>query len=147
MRIESVVDTVILQKANALITRAPREGRLFLRRIDLLKQIRAGTVTVLVSSRLLHEYREHVLIPRNEFVNAFFELLDRPGRVTWNWTARWSGGQRETARKCRYPVEDDHLLRTAIRDGESQILTEEDRILLSDQCIFRQFGVHLRGLP
>lgn len=144
---ECVIDTVILQKANAAITRQPRARRLFSRRVELLTQIDAGTVSVLISIRLLIEYQRQIRSPRNEYVKTFFELIDRPGRVIWNWTKRWPGGTRATVRGCRYPGEDVHLLRTAIREGDSEILTEENRLLEVDACIHREFGVHVHPLP
>lgn len=110
-------------------------------------RIKNGTIRPIVSSKLLREYERQILSPRNEYVRAFFELLDRPERVIWNWARRWSGAQRNTARRCRYPREDDHLLRTAVRPEESVILTEEERVLRADDCVHREFGVHIRYLP
>ena len=144
---ECVIDTVILQSANAPMTKEPRSGRLIERRIGLLKEISAGTIRILISRRLMNEYQGRLPSPRNEYIKAFFALLDRPDRVTWNWKKRWSGGERATAAACRYPIEDVHLLRTAIRDGDSRIYTEEGRLLDVDECIFRQFRVHISALP
>jgi len=144
---DCVVDTMVLQKANAPILREPREGRLFLRRISLLVNISNGTIRPIVSAKLLVEYVRNVPSPRNEYIRAFFELLDRPERVIWNWARRWSGAERGRARACRYPREDDHLLRTAVGAEGSEILTEERRVLCTDRCVHREFGVHIRYLP
>ena len=142
-----VVDTMILQKSNAALTRQPRDGRFFVRRVRLLTDINAGSVKVLISGKLLSEYRRQIQSPRNEYVKTFFELLDRPDRVIWNWTKRWPGGRRAAARDCHYPGEDIHLLRTAIREVDSEIVTEEDRLLRVDACIHRRFRVHISPLP
>lgn len=147
MASECVVDTMILQKANAPLVHSAREGRLFERRIKLLLRIADGTVRPMVSVKLVQEYARQVQSPRNEYIRAFFELLDHRDRVTWHWAKRWSGGLRAAARQCRYPLEDDHLLRTAACDRETAILTEEDRLLKADACIYRSFRVHVRYLP
>lgn len=144
---ECVVDTMILQKANAPLAHHPREGRLFMRRIALLNLISAGSIRVLISTKLLEEYRRQILSPRNEYISTFFRLLDNPDRVLWNWATPWSGKQRTAARSCRYPREDDHLLRTALRDGRSEILTEEGRLLAVDACVYRKLQVHIHFLP
>ena len=112
----------------------------------MLERIQRGTLTLLMSSKLLAEYRRQVPSPRNDHIRAFFELvlIAAPTRCVWNWEKRWSGGQRAKARKCRYPEEDDHVLRTAIRPSASVIFTEEERILKADACIYRCFRVHIR---
>ena len=143
---ECAIDTTVLQKANAPLTNVPRERSLFRRRLNLLKQIQAGTNTILISRKLLAEYRRQVSVPRNDFIRAFFALLADPVRPIWNWQYRWSGGTREKARGCRYPEEDDHVLRTAIRPTPSTIFTEEYRMLIADECIYLCFRVHI-SLP
>jgi len=142
---ECVIDTTVLQKANAAITTPPGKQSRFAKRLALLKRIRAGDVTVLFSKRLLTEYQKQVKSPRNDFVKLFFEILDDPGRAVYNW-ANWSGQDREKARRCRFPVEDDHVLRTAIRPHSTTIVTEEERMLQTDRCIYRAFRVHIRDI-
>ena len=144
---ECVIDTTVLQKANAPLKREPSAHSLFVRRLHLLNRIARGELTVLVSPKLVAEYRRQVRMPRNDHVMAFFALIDDPVRATHNWPKRWSGAQREKARRCRYPREDDHVLRTAIRPTPSTVVTEEQRMLNSDECIYRNFRVHIRGLP
>ena len=140
---EIVVDTVVLQKANAPIQPPLREGSKIARRVCVLKRIRSGDWIVLISERLLEEYREHVREPRNDFVRAFFEIVSDPQRRVLNWKTPWSGSLRVKARKCRFPSEDKHVLRTAIRPDPSAIVTEEDRMLRSHKCILREFRVSI----
>jgi predicted nucleic acid-binding protein len=142
---ECVIDTMILQKANAPLTRPPRERSFFRVRVGILNRILRGRLTVLVSAKLIVEYRKQVPSPRNDHIKAFFELLERGhrGSVILNWKKRWSGSDREKARGCRYPKEDDHVLRTAIRPSASYIVTEENRMLKSNMCIYRRFRVHI----
>ncbi len=142
---EIVIDTTILQKANAALTAQPRRRSKFVRRLRLLDSIRLGGTTVLFSNRLLTEYRKQVRSPRNDFVRLFFEILDDPGRALYNW-ARWSGQERDKARHCRFPQEDYHVLRTAIRPHATTILTEEDRMLKTDEKLYRAFRVHVRDI-
>ena len=144
---ECVIDTTILQKANALLTREPRERSLFVRRLRLLQRIANAELTVLISKKLLAEYREQLPEPRNDTVEVFFALIDDPSRAVHNWKKRWSGSDREKARRCRYPMEDDHVLRTALRPNASTIFSEEKRMLAADECIYLNFRVHIRGLP
>ncbi len=140
-----VVDTTVLQKANALITAPPGRNSLFARRIRLLDDIRQGQKTVLYSRRLLAEYERQVRTPRNDFVRLFFERLARPGGAVYNW-ANWPSRDREKARECRYPQEDDHVLRTAISDRPTTIVSEEGRMVQAGACIYRHFRVHIVGL-
>jgi len=139
---ECAIDTTVLQKANARILHPPRERSLFRKRIRLLDDLRRGKRTVLFSRQLLTEYEVKVKIPRNDYVRLFLEILADPRRGVYNW-AKWPGRDREKARKCRYPVEDDHVLRTAIRPTASTIVTEERRMLGADECIYRAFRVHI----
>ena len=150
---ECVIDTVVLQSANASLTKQPRERRYIRRRLRLLARIRNGSLVALISSRLLDEYWDKVRQPRNQFVRQFFELVTSPSpaptRCILNWKKRWSGGEREQAyRKCRFPKEDEHVLRTAIRNHiKTTIFTEEHRMLKADECIYRHFRVHICEPP
>jgi hypothetical protein len=137
-----VVDTGVLQKANAPVGKEVRERSKFARRRKLLSQVKRGLLRVLVSEKLLAEYRRQVPKPRNDFVRAFFELLTRPGGAVWNW-CRWSGKIRSHASFCRFPREDYHVLRTAICPSGSTILSEEHRMLVTDACIHQRLGVHV----
>lgn len=139
---ECVIDTTVLQKANAPLTKAPRVGSQFLKRLQLLQRIQAGALLVLISPKLVAEYRRQIARPRNDFIGAFFAILE--GRAIPNWKHRWSGSEREKARRCAYPVEDDHVLRTAIRpQSTTLILTEETQMVDADECIYRHFRVHI----
>jgi len=137
-----VVDTCVLQKANAKLSPAspPKEGRLFKIRVNLLKRLSAGEAKALYSKRLLAEYGRQIQEPRNEFVAAFLVLLTT-GAAELNWQAL-SGAERENLRRCRYPPEDQHLLRTG-KGKRSTIVTEEGRLLKVDNCTHRFFGVHI----
>lgn len=137
-----VIDTVILQKANAPLQSTHRPDSKFAKRLNLLMSIQANKVTPLISKRLLEEYKRQVANPRNDFVRAFIALISSPGKSKINWCG-WTGSRRSAAARCRFPREDYHLLRTAIRDDqETAILTEEHRILITDNCIHREFQVH-----
>ena len=141
---ECVVDTTVLQKANAPLNRELREHSQFASRLRLLTHLMEGRLTLLVSSKLFQEYRRQIPEPRNDKIKALFELISsRPDRVIFNWKPRWSGADREKARGCRYPKEDDHVLRTAVRPHGAAIITEEQRMLNADSCIYREFRVHI----
>src|SRR5258706_14631690 len=143
MPTEVALDTTVVFKANVPLTLG-REGARLARRLNLLRQIRHREVVVLVSLRLLHEYVQQVK-PHNEFTKAFLELATSPdgSHVILNWKNSWSGDERSRARQCRYPAEDVHVLRTAIRETPTTIYTEEARMLAANTCIFRAFGVHI----
>jgi len=143
-----VIDTTIVQKANARLTKEPGAAKLFLRRVRLLQRIQRGELRALKSQKLIAEYRRQVREPRNDFVRAFLELIDHPTRSLLNWKHRWSGADRDAARKCRFPGEDDHVLRTAIqREAVTTIYSEEARMIRADGCIYRAFRVHVLDLP
>lgn len=140
---ECVIDTTVLQKANAPITVPPSRRSLFVRRIGLLVDVQTGRKTVLISEKLLAEYERKLPSPRNDYIRAFFEIVLDPARRIENW-APWPGGERQKARKCRFPKHDAHVLRTAIRPDASVILTEDQKMLDADACIYRAFRVHIR---
>jgi hypothetical protein len=135
-----VVDTCVLQAANAPLEHTPREGRAILDRIALLKRLLDGVLTPAWSKALWDEYQEHVPEPgRNDFIVAFYALLAQtPPTYT-----KLTGAQRSRLRTCRYPPEDVHLLRTAL-PGPATIATEEDRLLRVDAPVHRYFQVHVR---
>lgn len=140
---ECVIDTSVLPKANAPMTSRARRRSVFVRRIDLLVDVQEGRKTVLISEKLLAEYKRKLPSPRNDYIRAFFELVLDPSRRIKNW-ARWPGGDREKARKCGFPAHEDHVLRTAIRPNPSVIVTEDQKMLNADACIYRAFRVQIR---
>jgi hypothetical protein len=143
---ERVIDTMVLQKANAPITNQPRERSRFMLRLKLLQKVQSRAIRVLISRQLLAEYNRQITVPRNDFIKAFFELLSSPDVPVWNWKTPWSGQMRNQAARCRFPKEDTHVLRTAIRDHPTHIISEEDRMLAADPCIYRHFSVHIQDL-
>ena len=139
---EIVIDTTVSQKANAPLTTTPRSHSDFAKRIRLIEDVLEGKKRVLYSWKLMDEYIRKLPSPRNDYIRLLFELLADPKRRLENWV-NWPGRDREKARKCRYPEEDDHVLRTAIRPKRSTIITEESRMLVADECIYRNFKVHI----
>ena len=113
-----------------------------------LQTIQAGERTALISTQLLQEYRQ-ILESRNDFVNivkAICEIRSDPGKCVYNWRKPWGGAERERIRRCRFPREDVRVLRTAVtvKSTQSIIYTEEQRMLVSDACVHRNFRVHIR---
>lgn len=143
---EAAIDTTVLQRANVPLTPDRVAATLLARRLSLLQSIFDNEICVLISRRLAHEYSQQLRVQKNEAVRAFIELVTRAdgAHVIFNWLKQWSGRDRERARRCRYPAEDDHVLRTAIRGEPTVIYTEEERMLKVDACIYRQFRVHIK---
>ena len=143
---EVTLDTTVLRRANVELQGNRAAATLLARRLALLQRIRTRQICVLISSHLVEEYRQQLFPVQNDFVRAFIELATRPDgkHVVINWKVPWSGGDRSRARRCRYPTEDDHVLRTAIRDQPSVIYTEEGRMLNVDACVYREFRVHIQ---
>ncbi|MCY2928491.1 MAG: hypothetical protein NTV86_03180 [Planctomycetota bacterium] len=137
-----VVDTVVLQKANAPVSGDVNTRSKFAKRLKLLAGLRDRRLTVLISEKLLAEYRKQIPTPRNDYLKAFFELLAYPGVAVRNWSS-WSGYNRSHAAGCRFPREDYHVLRTAICQAGATILSEEHRMLVTDKCIHRKLNVHV----
>jgi len=143
---EAAIDTNVLQKANVALNDPRRAAATLLaRRLSLLRSISNKEISVLIGERLAHEYAQQLRTVNNDVVKTFVELVTQPNgkHVIFNWKAQWSGGERDRARKCRYPAEDDHVLRTAIRGDPSTIYTEEERMLKADACVYREFRVHI----
>ena len=138
---EIAIDTTVLVNSNQPLITVPKQGSLFQRRLLLLGQIRDGKRMVLISKRLLAEYDKQIPKPRNDFLIAFFQIIDLRKCVV-NY-ASWTHDRRAKARKCRYPKEDDHVLRTALRDHSTEIVSEEKRMLQSGKCIKREFRVSI----
>jgi len=143
---KATLDTTVLRRANVALQGNRAAATLLARRLCLLQRIRSKQICLLISRNLIEEYRQQLLPCRNDLVKAFLELATKPDgkHVVINWKASWSGGDRGRARECRYPAEDDHVLRTAIRNEPSTIYTEEMRMLNVDACIYKEFGVHIQ---
>jgi len=54
---KGVIDTMVVRKANALLKKESREGRKFLKRIELLKSVLNGDLIPCIAAKLLSEYR------------------------------------------------------------------------------------------
>lgn len=145
MPTEVAIDTTVVFRSNVALTASRADARRLSRRLTLLRRIDRHEIVALISLSLLQEYVDHVVPAQNEFTKAFLELVASPdgSRVILNWKNSWSGGERSRARRCRYPVEDDHVLRTAIRTTPTTIYCEEARMLAADGCVYREFGVHI----
>lgn len=142
---EAAIDTTVLRRANVTLVGGREDARRLSRRLSLLSRIRRNEIFVLISAHLIHEYREQIKFAQNDFVKAFMELVTKPDgvNVVLNWKTPWSGGDRDQARRCQFPLEDDHVLRTAIRGQPTTIYSEEGRMLRADACIYRRFRVHI----
>ena len=143
---EVVIDTMVLQKANATITRPPGRRSRFARRLRLLERIRAEEIAVLFSKRLLTEYQRQVKSPRNDFVTLFFEILANPGRAIYNWAQLVGTGSRQSE-TLSFPARGLPCASHSHPPGATTIVTEEDRMLRTDACIYRAFRVHVRDIP
>lgn len=143
---EAAVDTTVLRRANVPLVGNRASAALMARRLSLLQRVQRRELIILLSERLLQEYREQLRIPLNDYVRAFLECVTTPDgtRVLMNWKTPWSHGDRSRARGCRFPLEDDHVLRTAIRGRRTAIYSEERRMLATDDCIYREFRVHVQ---
>ncbi|MEK6676605.1 MAG: hypothetical protein AABZ47_13250 [Planctomycetota bacterium] len=143
--LECVVDTTVLQKANAPITDAKKQGKLFRQRLAVLNAINGSKLIALFSERLMQEYREHVHEPRNLVVTEFLNLISspRPGKALKNYKTPWSGQDRSNVKMCRFPSHDVHVLRTAVRPNRTLLITEDGPMLKSADCILRRFDVKI----
>jgi hypothetical protein len=144
---EAAIDTTVLRRANVVLAGNRAAAKLMARRLSLLQRIEAKQVTALISNPLVHEYLEQLRPLQNEFIRTFLELVTNPGgkHAVMNWKVSWSGGDRDRARKCRYPAEDDHVLRTAIRGEPTTIFTEENRMLQAGYCVYQEFNVRIQA--
>lgn len=139
---EVAIDTTVLRRANVPLTQDRASKGAMSRRVRLLERIRRRDFVVLMSQRLADEYLDQISERNNDYIVGFFELMLNKQFVI-NWEGRWAGGKRALARRCRFPPEDDHVLRTAIRPHRTTIYTEERRMLDADGCIYREFRVHI----
>lgn len=140
---EVTIDTSVLVRANIQLTPERAAARRQAARLALLRRVRAGEATVLISRQLAAEYSRQLAAHRNEFIRLFFELLTRPdgSHVIVNWRNPWRHSDRVRWHGCGFPPEDEHVLRTAVRDDRTTIYSEEDRMLRAHPCIRHEFDV------
>ena len=140
---ELAIDTSVLVRAN--ITQTPDRAAATLQaaRLSLLRRIQNHQAAVLISQRLAAEYGQRITTYKNEFVRLFFDLVTKPDgtHVIMNWRTPWGHAELARADACRFPAEDRHVLRTAVRDGRTTIYSEEGRVLAAHPCIRKEFDV------
>jgi hypothetical protein len=141
-----VVDTIVLHRANQARLGQREEGDALRERRLLLVELIQQRRTLLISRRVVQQYRDHLVRPLNDVVRAFLEYATAPDpsqEVVVNWSPL-TGTERDLALgKCRFPQHDLFLLQTAYGFA-STILTEEPRLVRTDDCLHRRFGVHVR---
>jgi hypothetical protein len=135
-----VVDTCVLVNAER---GHPADDPRRRRREAFLAHLATEDAVILLSAKLLAEYNRQLPQTQSDALRRFFETADMPGRSLMNWSKRWGGAERSQARGCGFPAHDDHLLRTALRDGPSTLATEEQALLRTDRCIQRHFDIHV----
>ena len=140
---EVAIDTTVLVGANIVQTPERAAATPQAARLALLQRIQDREAAVLISERLAAEYRKQITTYKNEFVRLFFELVTRPdgSHVILNWRTPWGHAELARARSCRFPYEDLHVLRTAVRDGRTTMYSEEGRVLAAHPCIRKEFDV------
>jgi hypothetical protein len=140
---EVAIDTTVLVGAN--ITQTPQQAAAAPQaaRLALLRRIQDRKAAVLISAKLLAEYRKQITTFKNEFVRIFLDLLTMPdgSHVILNWRTPWGHAEVARAHQCRFPYEDLHVLRTAVRDGRTTMYSEEGRVLAAHPCIRKEFDV------
>lgn len=145
--IPCVVDTNVLHHANRQHFGSDLEARRKLaRRLALLREIKEGHRPLLISRRVVQEYREHLRGPFNDYVQEFLSIaVSGATPISHNWV-KLTGAERDRALKtCRFPAEDLFLLRTAyLKDRTTVIFSEERRVTKTDSCTHRYFSVHVR---
>jgi len=142
---ELTIDTTVLVRANVTLTPAREAATLLAARLGLLQRVNARQAAVLISMRLANEYARRLRNYRNEVVRAFLDLVTRPdgSHVVLNWRSPWTRADRARVHECRFPAEDSHVLRTAVRDHPTTIYSEEERMLRAQACIRRHFLVRI----
>jgi hypothetical protein len=140
---ELTIDTTVLVRGNVELTPERAAATRQAARVGLLRRVNGGKAAVLISPQLVAEYARQVPEPRNEFVRLFLELITKPdgSYVVSNWRKPWTHSDRARMHECRFPSEDDHVLRTAVRDQRTTIYSEEERMLRAHPCIRRRFDV------
>ena len=140
---EVAIDTTVLVRANITQTLEPSAAALQAARLALLQRIQDHRAAVLISARLVAEYRRQITTYKNESVRLFFDLLTQPAgsHVIWNWRTPWGHAERARALACEFPHHDLHVLRTAVRDGRTTMYSEDGRVLAAHPCIRSEFDV------
>lgn len=142
---EVAIDTTVLVGANITQTPEPAAVALQAARLALLRRIQDRQADVLISKRLAAEYRKQVTTYKNEFVRLFFDLVTNPdgSHVILNYRTPWGHAELARVRACRFPYEDRHVLRTAVRNDRTTIYSEEARMLAAHPCIRDAFDVDI----
>lgn len=128
-----VVDTVVLIDCDGKIVEGAGSAA-----IALLERIRNGKCIVMISQKLMSEYKAKLPRPRTEVVRLFLELLTAGGtNVTVNWARL--GDVKAVVNHCRFPWHDRHLMQTAWSCDRNVahgcIVSTDAYVLKSARCI------------
>src|SRR6266516_5070003 len=140
---ELAIDTSVLVRANITLTPERSAATLQAARLSLLRRVQSRQAAVLISERLAAEYGHRITTYKNDFVRLFFELVTQPDgtHIIMNCRTPWGHAELARADACRFPVEDRHVLRTAVRASRTTIYSEEGRVLAAHPCIRKAFDV------
>lgn len=141
---DCVVDASIVHFANTDLA-ARRPGNVADRRLQVLEQVAGGLRRVRYNQKLLGEYQQLVQERRNDVIEVFFLVLDssRAVRVSRSTLSRQDYA---TARCCRWPAHDQHLLAAAIGGDDPSIVVTEGKLARCGAKVLRHFAVHLEHI-
>jgi hypothetical protein len=143
---EFAVDTSVLVNANVKQTSDHTEAVRQAARLLLLQRVQSQQAAVLISRQLVAEYKRKITSFENDYVRLFLELLTNPdgSHIIPNWRTPWTRSDIARMYECRFPYEDDHVLRTAARGHRTTLYSEERRILGANaRCVRKHFGVDI----
>jgi hypothetical protein len=140
---DCVLDASFVGMANDEIDNL-EPGSILDRRISIICEIKNGSYTVRYNSRLLGEYNNLVKVHRNDWIAVFFQILaDGATFVNRN---NFNAAELAKARKCRWPLHDQHVLVAAINGTKSIVFVTESTLGRSAAKVLQHFRVRIKHI-
>jgi hypothetical protein len=134
---DTVIDVTVVAYANGPVL-PPLKGAIA-RCLPAIVKIIDGKLRCRYNYKLLADYEEHVRIRRNDYIVAFFRIIDSPLACKGKNNLR--SHEYAKARRIRWPTHDHYLLAAAIGGVNPSILVTEDALAALHAQAKREFGI------
>lgn len=145
----AVIDTRIVVEMNIADEQDTLASR-YCERVSLLARCYKGDLLIRLNSKLLREYKTKAPKTANDYVEAFFAILDNRERARMVKRNKLEKKLHVKCNECRFPSHDQHLLAAAVLDadesGSVTIFVAEKAHTNCAPCIWRKMGTRLTAI-